>query len=89
MAKRGSKSKRPNSTCLAFIGWQATAQSITSGKREVTERNLGVVTIIFRRQYPKYRYVCTRKQLTYGEYLAWAKSPSPGSVWNYMYKGKI
>jgi hypothetical protein len=88
MAK-GQRYRRPNSTCIAYIGWQAQAVTIQSGKRQIAPGSLGVCDFTFRRKYPRYHYVGRRMLLRYDDFMAWARSASPGTVWNDQYKGVI
>ncbi len=83
----GNYSRKPASTCLAYVSWSATAKTVQSGKRKAGMKSKGIMRVIFRRAFPKYAYTLSTP-VTYAKYLMLIRSSSKGATWNNHFLGR-
>lgn len=77
------------SVCFRIMSWDSQRKDFKRGEKP-QERTLGVMTIGFRKGWPKYIYRLTKK-FTWKLYDDWASGRlgSRGKVWNSRFKGRV
>lgn len=79
--------RTPNSTCLDGMRW--TAKNVRYKRfSDVPPGAIGRVEISFWKPGQKKVYPLMKRLFPLKEFMQWVRDESPGTIWNYSYKGR-